>query len=208
MLVDDTLNRGIFGSLCMYVVKPTEAAIRQHMRYHSKILIVDEFEHDNHRQKILELFRTSSRGGEVIRGTINQHGASYKLKHIPWFVAIETGLRKQADVNRYLILELDNLPPGKRGDVKFIPPIPQLRDLGLRLFAVALRHFQAARALSVALRSQQVDGVPGRVVESLSVPMGMYAAIQGEDGAGTASANRRQMGLFRPIQNRHYHSAS
>ena len=107
ILVDDVLNKGIFGDLSMYVVKPTEAAIRQHMKHHSKVLIVDEFEHDSHRQRILELFRTSSRGGETIRGTADQRGAGYKLHHIPWFVAVETGLRKQADRNRYIVLELD-----------------------------------------------------------------------------------------------------
>lgn len=178
LLLEDVINRGIFGALALYVQKPTEAAIRQHMRHHAKILLVDEFEHDNHRQRILELFRTSSRGGDTIRGTADQRGAKYRLRHIPWFAAIETGLRKQADRNRYIIFELDDIPGDKRGNID-LPSTERLRDLGQRLLAVGLRHVGEAKRLAALLKGQQFVGVPGRVVESFSVPCAMVSAIYG-----------------------------
>lgn len=177
-LVDDFLTRGIFGNqYAMYVQKPTEAAIRQHMKHHARLAIVDEFEHDTHRQRILELFRTSSRGGDTIRGTADQRGSKYRLKHIPWFAAIETGLKKQADRNRYIILELGAIPPDKRGTLE-LPPSETLRDLGHRLLAIALRHWVEAKDLALRLKSVQVPNVPGRVVESFAVPCAMVACIQ------------------------------
>lgn len=177
-LVDDFLTRGIFGNqYAMYVQKPTEAAIRQHMRHHARLAIVDEFEHDIHRQKILELFRTSSRGGDTIRGTSDQRGSKYRLKHIPWFAAIETGLKKQADRNRYIILELGAIPPEKRGTLE-LPPSELLRDLGHRLLAISLRHWAEAKDMATKLKSVQVPNVPGRVVESFAVPCAMVACIQ------------------------------
>jgi hypothetical protein len=176
-LVDDFLTRGIFGNqYAMYVQKPTEAALRQHMRHHARLAIIDEFEHDIHRQKILELFRTSSRGGDTIRGTSDQRGMKYRLKHIPWFAAIETGLKKQADRNRYIILELGAIPGDKRGTLE-LPTSEALRDLGQRLLAIGLRYWAETKDLATKLKSVQVPGVPGRVVESFSVPCAMIACI-------------------------------
>jgi hypothetical protein len=177
LLVDEALSKGIFGALCMYVQKPTEAAIRQHMKYHSKILVVDEFEYDEHRQAILELFRTSSRGGSTIRGTADQRGASYKLAHMPWFVATETGLKKQPDKNRYIILDLNALPKETKGKTNFLGSTSRLQDLGARLLAVALRHHRETKRLAEVLKPINIERVPDRVVESLSLPIGMFAAI-------------------------------
>lgn len=180
LLLEEVISRGMFGGLGMYVQKPTEAAIRQHMQHHARILMVDEFEHDSHRQKILELSRMSSRGGYVIRGTIDQRGTKFRLRHIPWFAAIETGLRRQADRNRYILLELEEIPEDVRGKIN-LPSQSQLHDLGLRLLAVGLRHYLEARRLAKALRSVQSPEVPGRVVESFAVPCGMISAIRGHD---------------------------
>lgn len=177
LLVEEAI-KGMFGPLAMYVQKPTEAAIRQHLRHHAKVPMFDEFEHDNHRQKILELFRASSSGGEVIRGTSDQKGVKYRVRHIPWFAAIETGLRKQADVNRYIILELNEIPGHMRGKIK-MPSAERLRDLGVRLLAIGLRHYKEARRLAATLRGNQYPSVPGRLVECFSVPWGMYSAIYG-----------------------------
>ena len=58
-----------------------------------------------------------------------------------------------------------------------MPPRAHLRDLGNKLLAVALSRYQAARRFATLLQSQQVSGVPGRVIESLSVPLGMFAAV-------------------------------
>jgi len=177
MLIGEVLSR-LFGNLALYVHKPTEAAIRQHVQHHGKIILIDEFEHDQHRQKVLELFRTSSRGGLTIRGTSDQKGVSFQLRHIPWFAAIETGLKKQPDKNRFVILDLNEIPADKRGKIT-LPTADQLRDLGLRLLAVGLRHFHRAKAFALDLRGYQIDGVPGRCVETYGVPCGMYSAIFG-----------------------------
>ena len=139
---------------------------------------MDEFEHDQHRQKIFELFRTSSRGGRTIRGTADQRGMSFTLRHIPWFAAIEMGLRKQADRNRYIILELKDIPPEKRGRFD-LPSTKHLCDLGQRLLATGLRHYQRTLDLAPQLKSMQAEGVPGRVIENFSLPAAIFAAIFG-----------------------------
>jgi hypothetical protein len=177
-LLEEVLTKGIFGQLSLAISKPTEAAIRQHLRHHAKIVMNDEFEKDDHRQKILELFRGSSRGTKVARGTADQRGMSFTVRHIPWFVAIETGLKKQADRNRYIILELQDIPPERRGNVE-LPPTSRLHDLGQKLLAIGLHYHKRAREIAAVVKGLQIEGVPGRVVESFSVPVGIYAAVFG-----------------------------
>lgn len=186
MLISDVLAP-LFGKLVLSVNKTTEAAIRQHMKHHAKILFIDEMEHDQHRQKIFDLFRTSSRGGESIRGTSDQRGAKYRVQHIPWFAAIENGLKKQADKNRFILLDLAKVPGDVRGNID-LPANEQLANLGPKLLAVALANFHAAERLAKHLRGKVIAGVPGRVVESFSVPMGMWGSIMGFDEQAATGA--------------------
>lgn len=176
-LIEEVM-RQLFGRLIMSIQKPTEAAIRQLMKHHSLVLFVDEFEHESTRQRVYELFRISSRGGFVGRGTKDQTGAKYQMKHIPWFSAVNTGLKSQPDRNRYIILDLVEFPPDQRGKID-LPSSQALADLGMRLLAIGLRHFDEAMRLANVLKNKKIDGVQGRVVESFSVPCGMFSAIYG-----------------------------
>ncbi len=169
----------LFGGLNMYVQKPTEAGLRQHLGNSAKAILVDEFENDGHRQKILEGFRVTSQGGTVVRGTSDQKGKTFNLKHIPWFAAIESGLVKAADRNRFIILDLAAVPPSKRGRITLPGPL-SLGELGLKLCAVALRYADAATAIFRHLKGTTFDGIHGRVVESFSVPASLKAAVAGQ----------------------------
>jgi hypothetical protein len=174
MFFGDALRR-IFGKLGAHVEKPTEAGIRQYVRNDAIALLVDEFEHDQHRQKVLELFRASSRGGEVIRGTSDQKGRRFGLRLLPWMAAVETGLKREADRNRYIIFETER--PDGRGNGLNLPPEESLANLGMRILAVALTHVFPAVELADWLKRQKFDGVPSRVIESFSVPVAMLASL-------------------------------
>jgi len=191
MLTEECL-KCLFGDLALYALKPSEAAVRQHIKHHSKVMLLDEFEYDSRRQAIWELLRTSGRGGEVIRGTTDHKGTKFGLHHIPFLVAIELGLKKQADLNRVIILELGAIPKEKRGKIS-LPSEEQLKDLGHRMLIVGLRVQQKAMAISAELRSTPVDGVPGRVVECFSLPFAIYAAIYDFDVETTASLMRKNL---------------
>lgn len=179
MFLEETL-RHIFGPLNLFCAQATEAGLRHQVRNTSKIIIIDEFEHDEHRSKILKLFRTSSRGANIIRGTSDQKGAMFHLKHIPWVGAIETGMNRAADRNRYIMLELRKVSTGAGGKLK-VPPPAELRELGLKLLVVAMRHWKAAGTLAEGLRADSFDGVDHRVVESYSVPVSILASVLGMD---------------------------
>ncbi len=184
-----TTLTNMFGNLNMYVQKPTEAGLRQHLGNTAKAVLVDEFENDRHRQNILEVFRVTSQGGSVVRGTTDQRGKVFYIRHLPWFAAIESGLVKAADRNRFIILDLAAIPARKRGRVDLPGPVA-LGELGLKLCAVALRYADAASRIFKTLKGTQFDGVHGRVVESFSVPASLKAAIAGQ----TAEEATRTLG--------------
>ncbi len=177
--------KGLFGGLEFYIQKPTEAGIRQMLGNRAAAILVDEFENDGGRQKVLELFRTSSSGGKVIRGSSDQKGRTFEIRHIPWMAAIESGLTKAADRNRFIILDLNSLARSKRGNV-MLPTAEELQSLGFRLMAIALRHVDRAIAMFYDLRKITFDGVHGRVVESFSVPASLRACVEESDAPGAA----------------------
>lgn len=170
----------IFGKLAFYAQKPTEAGIRQHVRNNGYIVILDELEFDQNRQRVLELCRASSRGGRVYRGTSNQKGMNFQLRHLVWIAAIESGLKREPDRNRFIGLELIKQPAGTRGRLS-LPAGRGLGELGQRLLAVAIKNADRAIALADSIKSHHVHGVNGRVVETFSVPVAMIAAIHNRD---------------------------
>lgn len=186
----------LFGRLTLRASRSSEAGIRQAVKNDSLVLLCDEFESDEHRNKILELLRTSSKGDQCLRGTADQDGRAFGLKHIVWVAAIEVGLKREPDRNRFIQLELKRPKKSDRGNMDWFPPAHELSDLGMKAFAVALRHVSAACRMADAIKSTKVLGVPGRVVELYSVPAGMLAAISGGDCAVAETHLRRYLECY------------
>jgi hypothetical protein len=170
--------KGFFGTLANFHEKPTEAYVRQSIRNRACVVGVDEFEHDHKRQHVLEMIRVASAGGEIGRGTTDQRGRRFPLRHLMWLSGIESGLDREADRNRCIVFNMQRPPAGSRGKIS-LPADAALAALGIRQLAVALRHVTPAAALFAALRTTQIPDVPGRLVESFSVPTALLASIRG-----------------------------
>jgi hypothetical protein len=179
----DSLLTRLYGHMACQSDQPTEAALRQAIRNTSVAIIVDEFEKSEHRQRILNLFRSSSRGAIVRRGTADQHGKRFIIRHIPWFSAIESGLQDEADRNRFIILDMLRPPVTAQGKIS-LPAADRIQDLGLRLLAIALRHARTINDLFLFLKTQHFPGVNGRVVESYAIPAAVLAAVRQTDQPG------------------------
>ena len=170
----------LFGGLAFLTSKPSEAGLRQAIRNRACAVLVDELESDRHRQRVLELLRTAGSGTKIVRGTSSQHGIEYGLKHMVWIAAIESGLVDQADRNRYLKAEFR--PPAERHRRAFrMPPEHELRSLGGRLLAIAIRCSGEALEAAESTRRLRPEGIDTRIVDSLSVPVGITAAALGAE---------------------------
>jgi hypothetical protein len=153
--------------------RSTEAGLRQRIRDDAMPVLLDEFDVYHQRQQVLELFRTASRGGVVLRGTADQTGQQFNLCHIPWIAAIETGDVWGQDRNRFLKFELQ--PPASRG--LELPNETELHELGHNLAAAAIWSVRSAAQLANSIKRTAIDGVHGRLIESFSVPAAMYAVM-------------------------------
>jgi hypothetical protein len=193
MLMEECLQKLFGKQMCIFTSKPTEAGVRQAIGHTAKIVLIDEFEHDRHRQQILNLFRSSTRGTDIIRGTTGHRHQSFHLCHIPWVSAIETGLKSEADRSRYIILDLQSIPKGRPSRLT-VPNEEQLRELGNRLMVVAMRNWQVAKHLAMVLKAKSYGEVDRRVVESYSVPCAMLAAVMGMDAERATELLGRVLG--------------
>jgi hypothetical protein len=176
----ETLD-SLFGGLGLRSSKSSEAGIRQGLGNNASVLLCDEFESDSSRQKILELFRTSTKGDKMLKGTTDQKGQKFGLQHICWIAAIETGLRKEPDRNRFIQLDLRRLRKDLRGSMAWMPTSLELNDLGMKLLAIAIRHVHNAMHIANEIRSHRQDDMDGRVIESYAIPVSMLAAVHGND---------------------------
>ncbi len=168
----------LFGSLALKSSQSSEAGLRQALKHDAKAILCDEFEDSYHRSRILELFRTSGRGDKIFRGTGGQQGESYGLQHIAWVAAIEVGLKREPDRNRFITLELVRPEETEHGKLR-IPSDEEMGVLGQKLLAVAITHVGPAVEMAVKLKAMHHDGVDKRVIESYAVPAAMLAVIMG-----------------------------
>jgi len=180
------LLKGIYGPLELATDRPSEAGLRQKIRHRACVVLIDEFESDHHRRRVLELLRTSGTGSRILRGTPGQGGIEFGLRHICWIAAIEVGMERQPDRNRYLSFEM--LRPTAEAQQAFrMPPTDALVDLGQRLLAIAVRATGPALALASELGSHPLEGFDGRTVESLAVPAAMLAVALGHADSPAAA---------------------
>ena len=170
----------VLGEWTIAADRSSEAGLRQAIRHHAVPVLIDEFDKHKQRQQVLELFRTASRGGKIIRGTPDQGGLEFGVRHLAWFAAIESGDIWGQDRNRFIRLELK--PPANRGKLA-LPGPSELGKLGQELAAAALWAAPAAVPLAECIKGVRIEGVHGRLIESFAVPAAMFAVIWHGRGA-------------------------
>ena len=178
-LLNECLKK-MFGPLGLWIDKPSEAAIRQRLGHTARLLLIDEFENDEkNRQRVLEMMRVSSRGGQIGRGTSNtQKGVLFPLRHMSWTAAKNFKLTDAADRNRFIILNLDNLPDGHVAKLQ-MPADEVLETLGQRLLAIAIRYSRCAAKMAGEMKRHKAWGVDNRTAEIHAVPISLLACAQG-----------------------------
>jgi hypothetical protein len=178
---------GLYGNLCKTCSDSTEAGIRQAIENSARVILFDEFDAEDKKQseeqqKILKMLRSSGRGDSIFRGTSNQKGREFSLRHIVWLAGIQISSSREADRNRHITVE--PLQPLEEMRNKLtLPSASELADLGQRMLAAAVYCVHEARRAAVRLKDTRIEGVDDRVVESYAVPAAMLAAIKGDNEA-------------------------
>ena len=180
-------SRGLFGNLEFRSAKSSEPGVRQGIGNTGLICLLDEFEKSKHRERILEMFRASTRGETVAMGTAgNQKGLRFTLRHISWIAATESGMKDQPDINRFIQLDLLTAEKSKHNQLT-LPGGDYLQALGQRLLAIAVRFAIESKALAIALKSTRVEGIDARTVESYAAPAAILSRAMDYSEAEAAS---------------------
>lgn len=168
--------RGIFGPLSLKSSNYTSAALQQGIGHSSKIAICDEFEDSAARQDILKLVRAAGRGDPIIRGSQSRRMTSTALHQIFWMASTESGLRREMDQNRFIVIELIRTTNEAKYRAFSVPDDTTIHNLGIDLLAISVRVCARANALANLLYKSRPPGVHDRICESFSVPAAILAA--------------------------------
>lgn len=91
----------------------TEAGIRQKVQYDARPVMFDEAESENQQamnriQSVVELARQSSSdtGAEIMKGTVNGSGMSFRMRSMFLMGSINVGLKQAADESRFTVVSL------------------------------------------------------------------------------------------------------
>jgi hypothetical protein len=177
--------KGVFGNLAKTCSDSTEAGIRQLIRTSAGIVLFDEFDTEDkmqrqERRKIFKLLRSSSRGDSTYRGTANQKGEEFVMRHIVWLAGISIGTDSEADKNRCIMLNLNPAKEDRKNKLR-LPSSSELQALGDKLLAIAIHCVKDARSLYVKIRECQIDNVDSRIIESYAVPAAMLSTAYGQN---------------------------
>lgn len=170
---------GIFGTLAVKSSHSSAAGIRQAIRNTARIIILDELEAGRYRNEIFEMLRNAGRGDVTFRGTTSHKAKDFRLRHIVWTAATESGLKKEPDKNRFISIELIRPPEHLMGKLDTLPRDDTFLRLGEKLLTVAIKTAQAARELVERLKAMKPSGYHYRILESYSVPAACYAIGMG-----------------------------
>ncbi len=162
----------VFGGGSVITDRASEAGVRQEIAHSARPLVLDEFDKFSHRQQVLELLRTSGRGGKTLRGTQQQQSVSFEIRHLAWLLGIELGDVWEQDANRQLVFELHRF-----NENVSLPSQKKMEDLGKKLSTAALRAAPQMTALAERIQSLRVDGVCSRVVESMAVAASTFSVM-------------------------------
>ena len=177
-------SSGLFGNLVISSSQSSEAGIRQKILQSGKVVLLDEWDStkERERENLLKTFRTASRGQKMLKGTANQKGTEFSLRHIIWLAGVDSGMQEQADTNRYIRMELRLPVKEKRGQLR-LPSERQLIELGQKSLAIGIVHGMAAVSLSGELEGYQVEDVSDRITRNYSVPASIMAIAMGGGAA-------------------------
>jgi hypothetical protein len=155
----------------------TEAAIRQSLGTRSQYLLLDEFERNHEREKILRLLRPANQGGMVAKGSPSGHAQTFPVTQLAWLASIDRPGESAADSSRYLTFELDSITAVQKSMA--LPSRWQLARLRRNVYRLAFKYFRQCWQSADTLKALPDTGLDGRMLDALAVPCGIWATVTG-----------------------------
>lgn len=155
----------------------TEAAIRQSLGTRGHYLLLDEFERNDERDKILRLLRPANHGGMVAKGSPSGHAQTFPVTQLAWLASIDRPGDSAADSSRYLTFELDSITAAQKAVT--LPSRFQLARMRRNLYRLAFKYFRQFWQAADMLKALPDTGLDGRMLDAIAVPCGIWATVGG-----------------------------
>ncbi len=164
-----------FGpNISLTVGDATAAGLRQFIDIHSKIVLLDEFESNPERPKIIQWLKNAGAGGSAIRGTPGQNMVKSRVKIMPWMAAIEAQMDQESERNRYISIHMAS----RAGMGFFEYPSPEkISELRSKSLAIVCRVYSRVKEIHKCLIGEYKTELATRYVESWGLPVAMYSAV-------------------------------
>lgn len=152
----------------------TEAALRQSIGRDSVPVLFDEFEPSPARARVIAMLRSTSHGGEVVKGSPSGRPIRFSLRSIVFAASIDVDLRRDADRNRFIIFEL-----GPSQTPIIVPKGPDTAALGRRLAAAVIVAAPEVVRRYLSLSTHPAVREFGRSAEAHAVGVAVRATLRG-----------------------------
>lgn len=172
----------------------TEAAIRQSLGTRGHYLLLDEFERNNEREKILRFLRQANHGGMVAKGSPSGRAQTFHVTQLAWLASIDRPGDSAADTSRYLTFELHSIIPAQKA--MGLPSQFQLARLRRNLYRLAFKYFRRFWEAADTLRALPDTGLDGRMLDAIAVPCAIWATV---GGVNPAELLQETVHLWRPM---------
>ena len=173
----ETLAALLGPMVCLFGGETTEAAIRQCVGLRGHYLLLDEFERNAEREKILRLLRQANHGGTVAKGSPNGHAHTFHVSQLAWLASIDRPGDSAADSSRYLTFELHSIIPAQKA--VGLPSLFHLGRLRRDLYRLAFKYFRQFWEAAETLTTLPATGLDGRMLDAIAVPCGIWATVLG-----------------------------
>ncbi len=175
----------------------TEAAIRQSLGTRGHYLLLDEFERNTEREKILRFLRQANHGGMVAKGSPSGHAQTFHVTQLAWLASIDRPGDSAADSSRYLTFELHPVTAAQKA--VGLPSRYQLVRLRRNLYRLAFKYFRQFWEAADTLKSLPDTGLDGRMLDAIAVPCAIWATVGGVNPVNPAELLQETVHLWRPM---------
>lgn len=148
----------------------TESGIRQRVKKSAKAILLDESEADGKKiARNLALFRSSSSGSTVLRGTSDQNGVEYQLKIAGCIAGIVPPVFNAADASRFIQITMSRAKGKEMHDFLEDYNKDNVNIVGLSLFSFLVKNYFKVMEVQKAIKSFFIQkGKDGRFIETNS----------------------------------------
>jgi hypothetical protein len=174
----ESFIKPLYGSLCISMLAPTEAAVRQECNSGANVILIDEFDTAGDQASLLEMARAGTRKQSISRGSRTGKVIRYPIQHSFYLtgVGLEKYLTSIVDRNRFLLLSLEPFTVGS-SHAPCPPSEGECVEMRHKMLAIVLSGRK--QIVQMIAEIERLPWVEGRLPQVYALPVAVLAYCYG-----------------------------